>query len=342
MGNYTQSRLVTLLKATAYLLDRPHNPVTGVEMMRELDLVPKDTKTLDDTQRRAFERIKEELRDLGVPLDSVELDGQAAYRICINQYALRDLKLTTEEELVLSLLGEVLAGEESFPLRPNLGLAIQKISAATASPLARRTDRKVISGSPDPVEPRHNPAILDKLVDAGSHNHPVSFSYSSFHSETTSKRHVEPYGFFTRKGIWYLVGLDLDVGDIRVFRVSRIPGKTPVKVDKEKTFTVPADFNLKDYASAPPWNFLFEEEDKDVTVEIDSDEFWRVSEFCQAHGRVDPGQDGLIRWRLKVRDYDPLIKWMLPFGTAMHPSEPGDFVMRYRSMVREMLAQYGR
>ncbi len=341
MRNFAQSRLITLLKATAFLLDRPHTPVTSAEFMREIGEVSQDTQSLDDTQRRAFERIKEDLRDLGVPLETVNLDDQSLYRIQERQYALRNLGLSSQEEVVLSFIARLLAEEEGFPLRGNLGLALQKISAVTANPI-KPNGENAISGSPSPVEPRQNPEILDRLVAAGGEHHPVSFKYSSFHSETTTQRNVEPYGFFTRRGVWYLVGRDIDTDNIKVFRVSRIPVKRSVKVDTTKTFDIPSDFQLKDYASIPPWNFLIEKEEQAVSVEIDTEEFWRVREFCQAHGQVDESQEGIVRWNLKARDFDPLIKWMLPFGVAIRPAQPRAFVERYRAVVKETLAHYGR
>ena len=342
MRNFNRPRLVTLLKATAFLLDNSHSRVTGAEFMRELGEVPPDTQNLNDTQRRAFERLKEDLRGLGVPLESTDSDGQAVYWVPPRQYALRDLGLTSEEELCLSLIREVLDEEQSFPLRANLGMALQKISAVARNPFRESTSCGVILGSPDPVEPRQNPEILDRLVAAGGDHHPVSFIYSAFHSETTRKRTVEPYGFFTRRGIWYLVGRDTESDGIKVFRVSRITDRNSVKVHSGERFAVPEGFRLKDYASVPPWNFLSEKPETNVAIEVDADEFWRVKTFCQAHGRVEECVEGKITWRLEVRDFDPLVKWMLPFGSAMFPVEPEEFVHRYREVVRDTLAHYRR
>lgn len=355
MPNLSRPRLVRLLKAVAVLLDHTHQPLTGAELMCQVGEIDDHTQILNDSQRRAFERLKEDLRNHGIPLESKSTTGthfeggegseqrevyQTVYWIPARQYALRNLGLTSEEELVLSLIREVLAEEQGFPLRANLGMALQKISAVSRNPYHDSSRRDVISGSPEPIQPRHDPEILDRLVVAGGEHHPVSFIYSAFHSETTRERKIEPYGFFTRKGIWYLVGRDMEADEIKVFRVSRITSKKSIQVHTHETFTVPSGFRLKNYASVPPWNFLSENQESCVTVEIDKDEFWRVSGYCQAHGQVDESVSGKVSWNLKVRDFDPLINWMLPFGAAMFPLKPGEFVERYREVVRETLAYY--
>lgn len=357
MSNLSRPRLIRLLKAVAVLLDNTRQPMTGAELMSQIGEIDPGVQSLNETQRRAFERLKEDLREHGVPLESKSTTGvcfegnegaenheifQTVYWIPARQYALRDLGLTSEEELVLSLIREVLSEEEGFPLRANLGMALQKISAVARNPFHESTRQNVISPSPEPVKPRQDPEILDRLVAAGSDHHPVSFIYSAFHSETIRERRVEPYGFFTRKGIWYLVGRDIETDGIKVFRVSRITDRKSVKVHTGESFTVPEGFRLKDYASVPPWNFLSEKPETNVAIEIDADEFWRVKTFCQAHGQVGECVEGKITWRLGVRDYDPLVKWMLPFGSAMFPLEPDEFVHRYREVVRDTLAHYRR
>jgi predicted DNA-binding transcriptional regulator YafY len=341
-------RLVRLLKAVALLLERPHTPLSGVELMQGIGEVSEEVEVLNDSQRRAFERIKEDLRDIGVPLETKQIgidENTAVYSIPQQKYTLLNLNLTGEEQVILNLIRQVLAEEENFPLRANLGMALQKISSYAPYLFGELSEKPYVAGSPEPVPAKQDQEILDLLVEAGANQHPVTFEYSAFNSNTTRKREVEPYGFFTRKGIWYLVGRDLEIDKLRVFRVSRITTLKSLTVHKGTTFEIPEDFNLRDYSSVPPWNFLFDQEEKEAVVRVEPEAFWRVRDFCQQHGETTEethaSGEGPVWWKLKVRDYDPLICWMLPFGTALLPTEPVDFVRRYREVVKETLSRYG-
>ena len=81
-------------------------------------------------------------------------------------------------------------------------------------------------------------ALLDRA--------PISFKYTAVNGPTT-KRNVEPYGLVHRRGNWYLVARDLDRGDKRTFRISRVNSE----VEREDgTYEIPPDFDAREACRA--------------------------------------------------------------------------------------------
>lgn len=350
MPDFKRPQLIRLLKAAALLLDNSRTWMTGVEIMLEIGAIGPEVVSLGDADRRTFERLKTDLRNLGLELElkqdetrSVWGDGgarettTASYRLARREVVLRNLSLTEQEATVLSHLREVLAQEEGFPLRADLGQALQKLAAVSPRIFAG-TEENPVAPSPQPVPPRQEVSLLDQLIGAAAERHPVSFEYTAFHSDSTRVRDVDPYGFFTRRGIWYLVGSEGDT--VRVFRVSRMTKNSSFRIHREKQFHRPEDFDVQDYANVPPWNFLQENPVREVLVQIDGDEYWRMDEYCERFGAAETNPDGDVFWRVPVRDPDALIKWLLPFGSAATPVAPPDFVSRYSEIVRETLLHY--
>lgn len=83
------------------------------------------------------------------------------------------------------------------------------------------------------------------LYDAIRERRAVRFDYRKESSRPDEQRHLQPWGLVSFHGRWYLVGFDLDRGDRRTFRLSRIVGEvTPA--GPSGTVTVPGDVNLLD------------------------------------------------------------------------------------------------
>lgn len=350
MKNYQRPRLIQLLKTVALLLEG--EPLSGAEIMAGIGAAPEGTRVLDASQKRAFERLKEDLADLGVRLEKHQgtestiesrsdgRDGHATtlYAIPPRRYMLRDLHLSDSERTALHLLAKVLGKEEGFPLRPNLGQALQKLSAYSSRP--HEEPIPPVDGPPLPTTPGHDPEILDRLMTAAASRFPVEFEYNSFHSKTTRPRKIEPYGFFSRERVWYVVGREIELDEVRVFRVGRIESRNGVKIVSRTSFEIPTSFRLRDYSTLPPWNFRSDEPSRTVTLAFDRDEFWRVRGFCEQQGEVIEDGGDEILWRVSARAFEPLIRWMLPFGVSARPVEPPEFVEAYRESVRRTLKNY--
>lgn len=177
-----------------------------------------------DAARAQFERDKGDLRDLGIPIDTVVLGGEqageTAYRVNRNNYELSDTNFTKEEVEALQIAAATvrLGAQEGE-------LALWKLGAERVNP---RLGPRATIGFSDPH--------LDVILDAIAKRAPLTFHYKG------EQRTVDSYGMLARKGFWYLVGFDHLRKAQRVFRVDRIEGD--VKMGKSQSYKMPKGLDI--------------------------------------------------------------------------------------------------
>jgi proteasome accessory factor B len=188
--------------------------------------------------KRMFERDKEELRELGIPLETGSnspLDEEAGYRIPRQAYVLPEIRLEPDEAAVLSLAAGVWRRAE---LAGAAAGALLKLRAAGVD--AEET--------PQPgIEPRlqAGEAAFGPLWQAVRDRRPVTFAYRAVGRSEPQQRHLEPWGVVNRHGRWYVAGHDRDRGAVRVFRLSRIEG--PVEFSGPAgSVTVPEGIDVRE------------------------------------------------------------------------------------------------
>ena len=157
----------------------------------------------DEAFDRMFERDKEDLRELGVPLvtgsHSDWFEDEVGYRIDRSAYALPDVEFTAEELAVLGLASRVW---QQASLAGPAARALVKLKA-----LGVETDEESLVG----VEPRVRAAepAFEPLYAATRDRAPVTFAYRTREGDAAT-RHLEPWALTSRGGHWYVVGHDRD------------------------------------------------------------------------------------------------------------------------------------
>jgi proteasome accessory factor B len=167
----------------------------------------------DEAFKRKFERDKEDLRDLGIPLETGSdspFDDEPGYRIRRDDYSLPDIAFEPAE---LAVLGVAARTWQHASLGGQAFEAVLKLRAAgvdidDAVPVAIET--RVATSEP----------AFEPLRRAATDRRPVEFDYRT----PGATRHVEPWGLVSWHGRWYLAAHDTDRADTRVFRLSRIVG----------------------------------------------------------------------------------------------------------------------
>ncbi len=173
----------------------------------------------DEAFSRMFERDKNELRDLGIPLEIGQvsrLSGQEGYRINRDAYELPDIDLTSEEAAAVAVAVQLW---ESPELAAAADSALLKLRAAGihVEPDAAQAVVPAV-----PARTRGSEAALGKLLAAVDAGRAVRFEHRNSHSAPYLMRDVEPWGVVTHRGRWYLVGHDRGRDAVRTFRLSRI------------------------------------------------------------------------------------------------------------------------
>lgn len=167
---------------------------------------------------RKFERDKEELRELGITVETGSndkyFDDEPGYRIRRDAVELPDLSLSREEAAVLGLAAQVWE---------HAGLAQDSMSALVKLKAAGVTIDTDVVRMAEPKLSANEPAF-DAAWDACTRRVPVAFDYRR-PGQDPSPRHVQPWGIVSWRGRWYLTGHDTDRDAPRVFRLSRVVGE---------------------------------------------------------------------------------------------------------------------
>jgi proteasome accessory factor B len=244
-------------------------------------------------RRQAFERDKRLLRDEGVPVLVVPIDGedQLGYRVDPDSYYLPDLGLEAEEQAALNL---AVAGVHfGQPIGRD---ALVKLGASGESALR--------SAGPPLVDLRSVEALpaLPVVFDAIRQSSVIEFSYRG------ERRHVDVAGLRFRKGYWYLVGFDRDREQARTFRVDRIEGVP--EIGPPASSELPGEFDVGSSFDRDPWQYGSGEE-VEVDVLIDGVVSGRVVAELGQDAVVERREDSAIVVRLSVTDVGALTLWVL-------------------------------
>ncbi|GAA4741244.1 WYL domain-containing protein [Amnibacterium soli] len=169
---------------------------------------------------RQFERDKEDIRDLGVPLESIELPADQGavqytrYRIPKGEYDLpADVTFTPQEIALLDLAALAwregsLSGESRRAL-----LKLRSLGIESEEPLIGFAPRL-----------RARDAAFDPLREAIERRRVVAFGYLKPGEDRVRRRRVAPLALVQFGGRWHVHGIDLAADARRTFLLSRIAG----------------------------------------------------------------------------------------------------------------------
>ena len=194
-----------------------------------------------DGFEKMFERDKEELRSLGVPIEVGSIDplfeDEPGYRIQPDRFALPDVRLEADEAAVIGLATRVW---EHARLAEATTEAVRKLQA-----LGVPLDVSAL----DIAEPRlsADEPSFDVFWEATQERCPVEFDYRRPGETTAQTRHLQPWGVVRYSGRWYAVGFDTDRGEERVFRLSRVRGEAR-RQGKPGSYDVPPGTDVRDVA----------------------------------------------------------------------------------------------
>lgn len=199
-----------------------------------------------DAFEKMFERDKEELRSLGVPIEvggmDAFFDDEPGYRVRPDELALPDISLSAEEAAVVGLATKVW---EHATLASATTEAVRKLTAYGV-PLD--------TGALEMGEARigaDEPAF-DVFWEAALRRTAVRFDYGRPGREPTA-RHLQPWGVVRFSGRWYAVGWDTDRDAERIFRLSRVSGSARLDGHADG-YTIPDGTDVRAIAErlAPP------------------------------------------------------------------------------------------
>ncbi len=173
-----------------------------------------------DALEKMFERDKDELRTLGVPVETIgdQADPndlrEARYRIPQAEYDLpSDIEFTPAELAVLRLAGSVWSAESASG---DAKAGVRKIRA-----LGIDGDEPIIGFAPR-ITARD--AAFPALQEAIEKSRVVVFDYLKPGEDAPRRRSIRPLALVDYEARWHVFGIDVDIDEDRTFLLGRIVG----------------------------------------------------------------------------------------------------------------------
>jgi proteasome accessory factor B len=278
-------RLERLINLVAALL-HADRPLTTDELRHRLPGYAADHGAF----RRAFERDKEALRDLGIPVvvepvDDASQAGVVGYRIPKEAYYLRDPGLAADELAALHLAASAvrLEGASGVEALWKLGGEVKEQGPSAA-----------IAALP-------GTAHLAPAFAAISARRRIGFTYRG------RARQVDPWRLSFRNGHWYLAGFDHDAGEERMFRLDRVESEVEPAGD-DGAFTPPAHLG----AQPPPWE-LGGDEALTARLLVDAEQAAWAASHVGPEAVEEWRPDGAVVLAVRVTNRDAFRSFVLGF-----------------------------
>lgn len=278
----------------------------------------------DTAFERMFERDKDELRSMGIPVETVtDHSGEVVgYRIIEDSYALQPIDFTLGERAAIAVAAQVWS---QASIAPVAGTALRKLESLDGS-----AADWIPAGLRGPVQLTASDAALLPLMSAVRHDKVVTFDYRSPSADDAQRRTVSPWGLRSASGRWLLVGFDHDRDAQRTFRLSRIQGAVTIAA-RSREHQPPVDFDIDSSAADG-----FPDEAIEATLRIAPHRGAALRRLAvAADGTDDPFEAGVVT--VSVRSLDDLVSLVCGAGSdvvVLRPAEAVDAVVAALACLR--------
>ncbi|HSC59254.1 MAG TPA: WYL domain-containing protein [Gemmatimonadales bacterium] len=332
---------------------------SAVSLEELRDLVPAYGRSRSKTAlRRMFERDKDELRALGVPIETVTRDEFTGYRLRAADFYLPYLATvvdgrtrvprTVDRDGYRALTTLTFEPDEVEALRH----AVERVHALRLPDLTADADRAVrklaldlpalepSGATPPPADGGAESAAFTPLMEALVHRQRVTFTYYAIGRDRSSERTARPYGLFFLNAHWYLAAVD-DAepdGPVKNFRLSRISRVRPLGTSRNKAqYEIPKAFDISAHArDRKPWELT---DAAAIEVEVAFDPGDGATAAGARLGTPVAGHPD--RRRFEVRRMDSFVRWLLSFAGTARPLSPPAVVDAFRAEARAVAQVYG-
>jgi len=336
-----------------------HFGVTREQIFRQVGEYRADLeKGMDpESVRRKFERDKDELRELGIRIETVPVPDAGdpsllAYRLRASGFYLpylelaqgphvardvqgvRSVTVTRQDLAMLDRATRRVADSEAPVLAAAAASARRKLAFDVPLPLAsvERVLARPLAG-----EGRHALEVLQRAV---AERTAVRCRYFSIGRDAEEVRDIEPYGLWFGWGRWYCAARARDRDALRVFRVDRMRDAEPLK-GKDAAFTVPAGFSVRGYLRRAPWELSERAPVRAVVRFAFPESRWVLAQGV-GEAVQEVREDGGADIAFAVRDVHPFLRWLLTFRDAAQVLEPATMGAELAQLRRRVAALYER
>jgi len=297
------ARLERLVNLLAALIDTDR-PLSRNDLQQRVPGYATD----DSAFRRAFERDKETLRAMGIPILTLPLDPEYpdhgdGYRIPKDQYYLPDPGLTREEMSALALAASAVK---------------LKSQSASAALWKLGADVDAMNTTNDVELPESDE--LATIFAARRSRQRITFQYKNVF------RNLDPYRLTFRNGHWYVNGYDHGHQDVRTYRLDRMKD-----VSASGTPNAFDDPPRTDQPWLPAWR-MGDESPVVAELLIDADYADLAIDQAGANAVAERRPNGTVVLALEVTNRDAFRSFALGFlehAEVLGPDELRDDMITY-------------
>lgn len=292
-----QKVIERILNLLAFLLT-VERPVTAEEVRHTVAGYDAEN---DEAYRRMFERDKDLLRQLGIPIELRPTDAwEVEYGYVISKdYALADPGLTDEERVALWLAAQAVRIGGS----PGGATGLFKLGGAPM----------VGAGEPLAADLGQSVDELAIAFTCVAERKALRYRYRD------KDRTVYPYGLVHRRGHWYLVAPEADdTSVVKAFRMDKMTGLAPHGA--EQAFVRPSGFRAADAIPAAQWEAGAD--DLSATVRFDESVAWWAERQLPSSTGIERHDEGGFTATMTVANIEAFIGWMLGFDDSAEILEP--------------------
>lgn len=177
-------------------------------------------------------------------------------------------------------------------------------------------------------------AHLNPLLNAIRNNRKVKIIYAK-HGEKSLERDVEPYAIKQVKGIWYLLGKDMGLSQLRSFGLDRITKLivTPVKFRKDPSIDVKEKFRYS-YGIYSSEEYAIE----DVVLSFDrSDGYYLKSMPLHDSQEILEDSEESFKIKLRLRITEDFVMALMSRSWSVRVEEPKHLRNRLKSIYQAAL-----
>jgi proteasome accessory factor B len=313
--------LERLLNLVILLLET-NRPLPFTEIREKLDAYAQGEV---NAAKRMFERDKDVLRDLGIPVELVPTDVwevEEGYVIPKDRYYLPEIEFTPEE------LSALYVAAHSIGALDEAGQAVRKLQVGAGEGILAGLPDRPLAAGPDVSSER-----LLAVARAIDERRGVSFDYRPSSGEP-GRRRVDPYSLVSRAGQWYLIGLDRDREDVRSFRLSRLQSEPRLEGPASQP---PEGFDAREHLKSGPWGVG--EPEVEARVALSPDVAWWALRGVAGLRDVAVRGDGWTEAVVPASRGEGFLSWVLSFGPDAEVLGPADL---RAAVVERLEAAIGR
>ncbi|MCR5846039.1 MAG: WYL domain-containing protein [bacterium] len=239
------------------------------------------------------------------------------YRIESSDVAQEEVSLSFKDRCALSMAVQAALSDDGFFLKEDLLNAARKLGIDLP-------EMEIEASNTDASET----AWL--IADAKSRGRSIEFEYEPAGRKGSRLRYAMPISLFTYHGDWYLSALDLDIDELRTFKLARMKS---IAIGVRSDAVAQADNPIL-------FPFQIGTEGFNAKIFIGGELANRIPAITWGKGDVEWQSSGAL-WTIEARDSHALASWVLENGPGIMLLEPKPIAASVAEHLRSIISSLG-